>query len=164
MRYYFPGPPRRLSSMPLRATSGVRAMAIDPEVLSSLANQYVKPMTSIRGRRVQRLLNREYADAEYVLLAQAGEGTAAVLGLSFRGAALCATDGRGREASVFKWSHGPASALETRFDLHKDSLPVLGTASVPLARLREQWPLRVAASSVPPQARPLVSKALEVLE
>jgi hypothetical protein len=136
---------------------------IDPDTLSSFASEYAKDMTSIRGRRVQRLLKREFADAEYVLLAQVGSGTAAVLGLSPSGAALCATDGTGKQASVVKWSHGSTVALETSFDLHKDSLPVLGTQSFPLAHLRTQARLHVPAGSIPSQARPLVSKVLQVL-
>jgi len=138
-------------------------MAIDLNALSSLASEYARPMTSIRGRRVQRLLNREFGGAEYVLLVQVGQGTAAVLGLSAKGAALCVTDGRGKEAPVFRWSHGSALAHETRYDLHKDSLPVLGTNSVPLAQLRAQAPLRVPAGAVPSHAQALVAKALEVL-
>jgi hypothetical protein len=120
-------------------------------------------MTSIRGRRVQRLLKREFAGAEYVLLAQVGSGPAAVLGLSPSGAALCATDGRGRQASVVKWSHGSSAAFETSFDLLKDSLPVVGTRFVPLAHLRAQGGLQVAMGTVPPAARHLVSKVLQVL-
>jgi hypothetical protein len=126
---------------------------IDPQALSNLASAYAKDMTSIRGRRVQRLLKREFGGAEYVLPARLGSGAAAVLGLSATGAALCATDGTGKHATVFKWAHGAAEAIESQFDLHKDSLPVLQSRSVPLARLREQAPLRVAAASIPPEAR-----------
>src|SRR5882724_5768675 len=126
-------------------------MPIDPDTLSSFASEYAKGMTSIRGRRVQRLLKREFAGAEYVLLAQVGSGAAAVLGLSASGAALCATDGTGRQASVVKWSHESPVALETNFDLYKDSLPVLSTNSTPLASLRTQVRLRLSAGTVPPQ-------------
>ena len=86
-----------------------------------------------------------------------------MLGLSPSGAAICATDGTGKQASVVKWSHGSTVALETHFDLHKDSLPVLGTNSLPIARLRAQACLRVPEASVPPQARPLVFKVLQAL-
>ncbi len=134
-------------------------MPIDPDTLSSLASDYAKAMTSIRGRRVQRLLRREFAGAEYVLIVQASTGTA-ILGLSEGGAALCATDGRGKHASVLKWRHGSAEALETHFDLLKDSLPVLGTKSSPLADLRR---LQISSDSVSPQARALVSKVLHTL-
>ena len=138
-------------------------MPIDSNTLSSLASDYAKGMTSIRGRRVQRLLKREFAGAEYVLMVQVGSHTTAVLGLSASGAAFCATDGRGKQVSVVKWLHGSTEALETHFDLLKDSLPVLGTKSLPLAGLRRQAHLRVSAGSVPPQARALVSMALGTL-
>jgi hypothetical protein len=138
-------------------------MPIDSEALSLLASEYANGMTSIRGRRVQRLLKREFAGAEYVVLAEFDSGAAAVLGLSPTGAALCATNRTGKQASVVKWSYESAVALETLFDLHKDSLPILGTESVPLARLRAQARLRVPTGSVPLQARLLVSNVLQVL-
>src|SRR5436309_2889888 len=109
-------------------------MPIDSGTLATFASEYAKGMTSIRGRRVQRLLKREFAGAEYVLLAQVGSGTAAVLGLSTNGAAICATDGKGKQASVVKWAQGSTVALEMQFDLHKDSLPVLSTATFSLAQ------------------------------
>jgi hypothetical protein len=122
-------------------------------------------MTSIRGRRVQRLLKREFAGAEYVLPALVGAGAAAALGLSESGAAVCATDGRGRRASVVKWSFQSTTAVEMHFDLYKDSLPALSTNDVPLASLRAQLRLRLpAVSALPPQARPLVARALQVLD
>lgn len=138
-------------------------MPIDPDTLSSLASEYTKGMTSIRGRRVQRLLKREFAGAEHVLLVQVGSGATAVLGLSAAGAAFCATDGRGKYASVIKWLHGSTEALETHFDLLKDSLPALATQALPLADLRRQAQARVSARSVPPRARALVTLALQVL-
>ena len=138
-------------------------MPINSDTLSSLANQYARGMTSIRGRRVQRLLKRELAGAEHVLIVQVGSGTTAVLGLSATGAAFCSTDGRGKHASVFKWLHGTMEALETHFDLLKDSLPVLDTKSLPLTDLRRQARVRVPESSVPHQARVLLATALQAL-
>ena len=131
--------------------------------LSILASQYAKGMTSIRGRRVQRLLKREFAGAEHVLLVRVGAGATAVLGLSATGAAFCATDGKGRHASVVKWRHGSTEALETQFDLLKDSLPALDTKSLSLAHLGRQAQVHVPAGSVPPQARALVAQVLEAL-
>lgn len=138
-------------------------MPIDPDRLSSFASEYTKGMTSIRGIRVQRLVRREFAGAEYVLLAEVGSGRAAVLGLSPSGAALCATDGRGRQAAVVKWSHGSSVALEMHFDLYKDSLPVLSTNSIPLASLRTAGRLRLPVEAVAPEARSLATKVLQVL-
>ena len=111
-------------------------MTINPDTLSSLASEYAQSMTSIRGRRVQRLLKREFAGADEVAIVKAaGAVPTVVFGLSATGAALCATDGTGKHASVIKWRHGSRRALETRFDLWKDSLPVLGSNSRPLAEL-----------------------------
>ena len=107
-------------------------MAIDPSALAAIASEYVnvKGMTSIRGRRVQRLLLREFAGAELVQSVVLDDGQPAVLGLSSGGAALCATDGKGKHASVFKWSSGAAIAVEARFDLHKDSLPTSSSSEL----------------------------------
>lgn len=138
-------------------------MPIDPDTLSFLASDYAKGMTSIRGRRVQRLLKREFAGAEYVLMVQLASGATAVLGLSASGAAFCATDGRGKQASVVKWLHGATRALETHFDLLKDSLPVLDTKTSLLAGLGRRAHLYASVGSVPPQARTLASMALQAL-
>ena len=108
-------------------------MPIDPAALSFLASEYTEGMTSIRGRRVQRLLMREFGGAEHVLLIQADFGIQTVLGLSVSGAAQCATEGRGKQASIVKWLHGSTEALESHFDLLRDSLPLLSKESVSLA-------------------------------
>lgn len=138
-------------------------MPIGTEILSSLASDYAKGMTSIRGRRVQRLLKREFAGAEYVLIMQVGSGAAGVLGLSANGVAFCATDGRGKHASIVKWLHESREAFESQIDLLKDTLPVLDTKRVPLTDPLSQGCLRISAGSVPPQARALVSMARQVL-
>lgn len=138
-------------------------MPIDAETLAAIASEYATGMTSIRGRRVQRLLKREFAGAECVVVVRTGPGTAAVLGLSPSGAAICATDGRGKQASVVKWTHGSAAGLETQFDLHKDSLPALSVAERPLASLRGELRLHVPMSSVSPEMRPFLARALQVL-
>lgn len=109
------------------------AMPIHPDTLSAVASEYASGMTSIRGRRVKRLLKREFAGADRVSVVETGSGTPTVIGVSASGAALCATDGRGRQASVVAWLHGSTEARETCFDLLKDSLPVLSSRSLPLA-------------------------------
>ena len=138
-------------------------MPIDATSLSALATDYAKGMTSIRGKRVQRLLKREFAGAEYVLIVEGASGGRAVLGLSESGAGFTATDGRGRHASVSKWLHGSKEATEVQFDLLKDSLPVLGSKSIPLTGLLRKADLRISAGSVPPEASPLMSVALQAL-
>ena len=138
-------------------------MPIDASALSSLAAEYAKGMTSIRGRRVQRLLKREFAGAEYVLIVEVASGGSAVLALSESGAGFVSTDGRGRHASVSKWLHGSKEATEVQFDLLKDSLPALGSRTIPLAGLPGRTALRIPVASVPPEASPLVSLALQAL-
>ena len=138
-------------------------MPIDPDTLASIASRYTQRMTSIRGRRVQRLLKREFGGADHVLIVQAGSVATAVLGLSDTGAAICTTDGRGRHASVFKWLHDADTAVETRFDLLKDSLPTLASTSVPLADLRAQTRLQTSVESVAPEARPWMIKVHQSL-
>lgn len=138
-------------------------MTIDADTLAAIASEYAAGMTSIRGRRVQRLLMREFGGAECVLVARTDSGMAALLGLSPSGAAICATDGKGKHVSVVKWTHGSAAALETQFDLHKDSLPALSAAERPLAGLRGKLRLHVPMGSVSPEVRPLLATVLRVL-
>jgi hypothetical protein len=79
------------------------------------------------------------------------------------GAALCATDGTGTHASLFKWSHDSTEALEIHFDLHKDWLPILSSRPVLLDRLRAQVRLQPPEGPVPPQAGALLSKVFRAL-
>ena len=138
-------------------------MPIDVNALSALAAEYAKGMTSIRGRRVQRLLKREFAGAEYVLIVEVAAGGSAVLALSESGAGFVSTDGRGRHASVSKWLHGSKEATEVQFDLLKDSLPALGSRTIPLTGLPGRAALHIPVASVPSEASPLVSLALQAL-
>ncbi|RQP25039.1 hypothetical protein [Piscinibacter terrae] len=138
-------------------------MSIDPDALASLASQYTQHMTSIRARRVQRLVKREFGGADHVLIVQVGSGASAVLGLSANGAAICTTDGTGKHAAVFKWLHEADTAIETRFDLLKDSLPPLSTAFVPLADLRAQVCLQTPPESFAQEASPWLAKVRDSL-
>jgi len=122
-------------------------MPIDATALSSLAARYAKGMTSIRGRRVQRLLKREFAGATCVVVVTVRSRGDAVLGLSESGAGFVATDGRGRHASVIKWLHGSGEATEVQFDLFKDSLPALATRAVPLTDLPRKDDLHIPQGS-----------------
>lgn len=101
----------------------LRDMQTDANALSSLAADYARGMTSIRGRRVQRLLKREFAGAAYVLVVEVATVGNAVLGLSESGAGFVATDGRGRQVSVIKWLHGSRTATEIQFDLLRTPCP-----------------------------------------
>ena len=54
-------------------------MPIEKETLEVIARTYVGTMTSIRGRRVHRLLMREFSRFDHVLPAVAEDGTPALL-------------------------------------------------------------------------------------
>lgn len=136
-------------------------MPIDPDTLASLASDYAQGMTPIRSRRVQRLLEREFAGADHVLRVQV-DGRAGVLGVSQAGAALCATDGRGPHAAILRWLHGGTEVFETRYDLLKDSLPVVDSTCVPMAGARGDE-VQVATGDVPPAAQALVAMAVQAL-
>jgi hypothetical protein len=106
-------------------------MRIINAALEALASNYTRGMTSIRGRRIHRLVMREFSSFDFVVLARTGSGKGALLGLSEGRAALCATDGKGKEVTVTTWTFPALSVSETRFDLLKDSLPTLGTRPCP---------------------------------
>lgn len=102
-------------------------MPIDTAVLDPIARRYVASMTSIRGRRVHRLLMREFARFDAVLACVAEDGTPGLLALADNGAAaLCRSDGRGAAAELAAWSPLAGARVTTAYDLLKDSLPILG--------------------------------------
>ena len=73
-------------------------MAIDPTTLDHLARAYTKGMTNIRGRRVHRLVMREFGSFDVVVWAEVDDGTPALLAIDMDGRlAVCRTDGTGRE-------------------------------------------------------------------
>src|SRR4051812_9489025 len=72
-------------------------MPIEEAVLEATARAYVAPMSSIRGRRVHRLLMRELARFDHVLAVTTDDGPPALLAIGADGrAAVCRTDGRAR--------------------------------------------------------------------
>ena len=91
-------------------------MPIDRDALDAIASAYVVGMTSIRGRRMHRLLLREWARFDHVLRVTTEDG----------GAAVCRTDGRGAAVVIEAWARLDGARVATSFDLSKDSLPVLG--------------------------------------
>jgi len=105
------------------------------ETLAQLADEYIKPMTSIRGRRIRRLIMREFAGADKVMIVADGRGRPSVLGSSASGAAICTSDGKGPSVCVIKWLHGADEGVEVTYDLLKDSLPELSTAPVHLPKV-----------------------------
>jgi hypothetical protein len=101
-------------------------MAVDKDALDAIARTYVWSMTSIRSRRVQRLVAREFARFDDVFPVTVEDGTPALLALGEdAGAALIRTDGRGAAASIARWTRLRGVVVTTSFDLAKDSLPIL---------------------------------------
>ena len=102
-------------------------MPIDAKTLAAIADIDVQAMTSIRGRRVHRLLVREFTRIDRLLAAAAEDGTPAPLVLADDGReALCHTDGRGAAAAIAEWARPTGATVSTSYDLLKDSLPILG--------------------------------------
>lgn len=101
-------------------------MTLERTELASIAARYAEGMTSIRGRRVQRLVLRELAGYEIVLPAAPAVGGPALLAVSREhGVAVCQTDGTGPSAPLHRC--GLAGwRVTAQHDLLKDSLPVLG--------------------------------------
>jgi hypothetical protein len=103
-------------------------MPIEKETLAALATKYTSTMTSIRGRRVHRLLMREFPRFDVVLPVAVGEGSPAMLALSATaGTALCQSDGRGKTVSIVEWTGSMDGTTTTSYDLLKDSLPVVSS-------------------------------------
>jgi len=101
-------------------------MPIDRNTLDETARAYVSTMTSIRGRRVHRLLMREFAAFDVVVRAVAEDDASALLAIAEDGSgAVCRTDGTGREVSVVRWARLEGAVVVTAYDLLKDSLPVV---------------------------------------
>jgi hypothetical protein len=101
-------------------------MAIERDVLDGIARTYVGAMTSIRGRRVRRLLLREFLRFDHVLPATTADGKSALLALATTGTvAVCQTDGRGPTATLAEWARLDAATVTTAYDLLKDSLPIV---------------------------------------
>jgi hypothetical protein len=101
-------------------------MPIGKDTLDAIARNYVATMTSIRGRRVHRLLMRAFSRYDHVLPALAEDGTRALLALAENGSgAVCRTDGRGASVAVAEWARLDGAIVTMSYDLTKDSLPIV---------------------------------------
>jgi hypothetical protein len=129
-------------------------MPIEPAKLDAIARTYVQGMTSIRGRRVHRLVVREFKRFDRVLPALAEDGSAALLALADDGqAAVCRTDGRGNAASVAACAALDGATVTTAYDLLKDSLPVLGWTLWHAGLAREAGALTISAAALSAEDR-----------
>jgi hypothetical protein len=112
-------------------------VAIDRATLDEIARGYVADMTSIRGRRVFRLLMRELAPFDTVRRVVAADGTIALVARAGDGSvAVCQTDGRGPAATIAHRRVAGGAITTSSFDLLKDSLPRLPAAAVSRAQRR----------------------------
>jgi hypothetical protein len=138
-------------------------MPIDTSTLAALARTYVAAMTSIRGRRVHRLLMREFARFDHVLAVQSEDGGAALLALAADGsAALCRSDGRGAAAEIAAARLDGATVM-TAFDLLKDSLPVVRWVIRHPGLARVGGALTITASRLAPAEQQRVAEILRRL-
>lgn len=101
-------------------------MPIEKGTLDAIARAYASGLTSIRGRRVHRLVMRELARFDHVLAATAEDGAPVLLAVADDGsAAICRTDGRGAAAPIAEWGRLEGAMVTIGYDLLKDSLPIV---------------------------------------
>jgi hypothetical protein len=101
-------------------------MPIEEEVLDATVRTYVDTMPSIRGRRVHRLLMREFSRFDHVLPVTAEDGAPALLALGEDGSvSVCRTDGRGAAVAVAEWGRLEGATVTMSYDLTRDSLPIV---------------------------------------
>ena len=123
-------------------------MPIETQLLDAMARTYISPMTSIRGRRVHRLIMRVFSRYDVVVQAVAEDGSPVLLGMSEDGgaAALTRTTGRGPAADVDEWVQVDGPRATSSFDLTKDSLPVLRRTTSPSSLAASAGALTVSSS------------------
>jgi len=139
-------------------------MPIAKTTLDATARAYVGTMTSIRGRRVHRLLMREFACFDHVLAVVAEDGTSALLALAEDGrAAVCRTDGRGATAAVSEWARLAGATVSTSCDLTKDSLPVVSWTIWHPGFARVAGALTISAAGLSPANQGRIAGALRIL-
>lgn len=126
-------------------------MPIEKQTLAAIATRYVAPMTNIRGRRVHRLLMREFSRFDHVLPAVAEDGAPALLAVSGDGSvAVCCTDGRGATVAVTGWTRLQGATLTISCDLLKDSLPIVSWTIWHPGFARAAGALTIPATDFPP--------------
>jgi hypothetical protein len=139
-------------------------MPIARQTLDATARAYASTMTSIRGRRVHRLLMREFARFDHVLAVVAEDGTCALLALAEDGrAAVCRTDGRGAAAAVAECARLEGLTVTTACDLTKDSLPVVSWTIWHPGLARIAGALTIPAASLSPAEHRSIADVLRRL-
>lgn len=139
-------------------------MPIAKETLDATARTYVATMASIRGRRVHRLLMREFARFDHVLAVVGEDGSSALLALADEGrAAVCRADGRGAAAAVSEWARLEGATVTTSCDLTKDSLPIVSWTIWHPGFARVAGALTILAAGLAPADRRRIADALRSL-
>jgi hypothetical protein len=139
-------------------------MPIEEALLDTTARSYVAPMTSIRGRRVHRLLMRAFARFDHVLPVTDEDGAPALLGLGDDGSvAVCRTDGRGAAAAVAEWGRLEDATVTTSYDLARDSLPIVSWTIWHPSFARAAGMLTVSAADLSPADRDRIADGLRRL-
>ncbi|MBX9349680.1 hypothetical protein K5M36_21615 [Chromobacterium vaccinii] len=102
---------------------------MDRAELERLAGEYIADMTSIRGRRVFRLIMRELVGFDHVVSCPSAAGAAMLLALDEGGRiACCRSNGKGGRVEIVFVE--PDGAVARRaYNLLKDSLPEIDCQS-----------------------------------
>lgn len=140
-------------------------MPMDRTRLEAIATDYVCEMTSIRGRRVHRLILREFAGSEAVLAATAEAAGPALVAIKAHGAiAVCQTDGSGKAAPIVDLPAASPLTVTTQFDLLKDSLPIVGWSLWHPALVQSTGTLTVSADGLDASEIARIAGLLKPLE
>jgi hypothetical protein len=132
--------------------------------LEATVRTFVKTMTSIRGRRVTRLVMREFSRFNDVFSVAAEDGTRALLGIGEDGrVAVCATDGRGAAARVAEWARLDGATVTTAYDLLKDSLPIVSWTLWHPGFARAAGALTISGADVAPNDHARITSLLRSL-
>ena len=91
--------------------------------LSRLADEYILGMTSIRGRRIKKLIIREYSDSDSVTI-EVKNGKKTIVSETRNEKRICSTDGKGKYVDIMIQDPNGISMIR-RFDLLHDSLKLI---------------------------------------
>ena len=104
-------------------------MPIDVVKLEKYADEYIQNMTSIRGRRIRRLIMREFGQCSEVRIIETDKEIHTFFGDLENGDAIkIKTNGRGKKAAVCLIKNGNNKIEVRHYDLLKDSLPLIDTS------------------------------------
>lgn len=85
-------------------------------------NEFTNSMTSIRGRRIQKLIKREYSNLANIRLIDHSEEKVGITGEGGNLIKTCFSDGKGKYAIITTFNSESNEAVNDYFDLLHDSL------------------------------------------